>query len=521
MPSPVAWVDQHAATKLLLSGWKPLVTCSVSGVALALAHEHEWLFAAALLAVATFLVIAATSKRRLFGAALGLVFGLSCFGTGLSWLFGLLNAREAPLAATLLPTVLIVALSAPMALVGACVSGPERGRTRRLLLVGPALWIVSDWLRHQGDVAFPWFSVGYAQVPISPLAGYAPMGGVLLVGFTTVLTSALLAVAVFRRDLRLHILAGVALLLALGILIQQIPFTAPAGEPVRIAVLQGNIGALKFEPEVKSLTLTRYESLIRSSRADVMVLPESALPLPANALGSYLGALRRHARNREVDVLVGAFEIDAHTRRRFSSAIGLGRSGNQIYRKRQLVPFGEFVPWAAALYETVQRVPFADTARGAAEQPLPVLGNGRVAIAICYDDAFGERMREDAAAAGWIANLSNDGWGASHAVQRQHARIAQARALEFGRPFLRAADTGRSGLINEWGRWVGSLPLDEVGALEADVMPRSGATPYARWGDRLSLVLCMIALVAFAGSAAHQGLRDSNWSIHAHQRLRR
>ena len=71
-----------------------------------------------------------------------------------------------------------------------------------IAVVAPAMWIAFDWLRHQGEVAFPWFSVGYSQVAASPLAGYAPLGGVLLMGFVTVLIGALLAVAVLRRDLR-------------------------------------------------------------------------------------------------------------------------------------------------------------------------------------------------------------------------------------------------------------------------------------------------------------------------------
>lgn len=505
MPAPaVARFAQHRAASNLRAV-KALTVCCASGIALAFAHEYEWLFALALVAIAGFLSASATSRRRSLGAVLGFVFGLSCFATGLPWLFGLLSHGEAPLAAVLLPTTLIVALSAPMALVGACVAGPERGRVRRLLLLAPAVWIGCDWLRHQGEAAFPWFSVGYAQIPLSPLAGYAPIGGVLLVGFVAVLVSAMMAIAVFQRELRFAMLAAVISLFALGAATQLIPLTAPAGEPLRIAVLQGNIGAMKFEAEVRARTLARYESLIRSSRADVMLLPESALPLPANAHAGYLGAMRKHAHNRQIDVLLGAFEIDVDTGQRYSSAIGLGRSGDQIYRKRHLVPFGEFVPWAATLYETVQRVPFADTARGAAQQSLPVLGNGRVAIAICYDDAFGERMGPEAAAAGWIANLSNESWGDSHAMQRQHARMAQARALEFGRPLLRAADTGLTGLIDERGRWVDSLPLDEVGALEADVQPRAGATPYVWLGDRAALVTCFVALLAaVASSFAHR-----------------
>ena len=496
-----AWADQHATARRIETDWRSalvsFIASCVAGIALAFSHEYEALFPLALVAIAGFLGVASIARRRAFGFVLGFVFGVSCFGTGLPWLFDLLDRREAPLAAWLLPALLIAALSVPTAVVGVCVAGQKQSRARRVLLIAPAMWIAFDWLRHQGEVAFPWFSVGYSQVAASPLAGYAPLGGVLLMGFVTVLIGALLAVAVLRRDLRSCTLTTAVALLAIGAGLQHIVWTTASNASLRIAVLQGNIGAShKFDATALSRTLSRYESLIRSSRADIMLLSESALPLPAHALGGYLGALRKHARESGTDVLLGAFEIDPDSGQRYSSAINLGPSGTQIYRKRHLVPFGDYVPWAAELYGTVQRIPFSDTARGAAEQPLPLLGDGRVAIAICYDDAFGERMRADAAAAGWIANLSNDSWADSLSMQRQHARMAQARALEFGRPLLRAADTGKSGLIDERGRWVDSLPLNEVGALEAQVVPRSGVTPYAWWGDRAALVMCLFALMA-------------------------
>jgi apolipoprotein N-acyltransferase len=497
----VARLGPHAVARHAGRDWRDalgsLTISCAAGVALALSHAYESLFALALLAIAAFLGVASVKSHRGFGFVLGFAFGVSCFAAGIPWLFSLLDQREAPLAAVLLPALLIGALSVPTAIVGACLAGTARSRVTRLLLAAPAMWVVFDWLRHQGDVAFPWFSVGYSQIADSPLAGYAPLGGVLLVGFVTVLVGGLIAVAVSRRDLRNRAAIAAVALFVLGAGLQHVRWTAASGTPLRVAVLQGNIGAAaKFDLGALSRTLARYESLIRSSQADVMLLPESALPLPAHALGGYLGALRKHAEASGIDVLLGAFEFDPGTGQRYSSAISLGTSGTQIYRKRHLVPFGDYVPWGAALYGSIQRIPFADTARGAADQPVPLLGAGRVAIAICYDDAFGSRMRADAAAAGWIANLSNDSWSGSRAMQRQHARMAQTRALEIGRPLLRAADTGQSGLIDERGRWVDSLPLNEVGALEARVVPRSGRTPYAWWGDRGALVVCLFALLA-------------------------
>jgi apolipoprotein N-acyltransferase len=121
---------------------------------------------------------------------------------------------------------------------------------------------------------------------------------------------------------------------------------------------------------------------------------------------------------------------------------------------------------------------------------------------------FGERMRTDAAAAGWIANVGNDSWGESRTMQRQHARMAQARSLEFGRPQLRASNTGKSGLIDERGQWVDSVPLNEVGVLEAQIVPHTGMTPYAWWGDRAALVACLLALLAaLAGRATSADLK--------------
>ena len=212
-PMTCTAASEHAIKRAGTAARFSLVSLAVSclaGVALALAHGYEWLFALALIAIATFVGAASLARRRSFGFVLGFVFGLSCFGAGVPWLFNLLDHREAPLAALLLPALLIAALGMPTAVIGACLAGPIQGRAHRLLFVAPALWIGFEWLRHQSDVAFPWLSIGYSQVAHSPLAGYAPVGGVLLTGFVTVMVAALLTVAAQRTDLRRHALLAAA-----------------------------------------------------------------------------------------------------------------------------------------------------------------------------------------------------------------------------------------------------------------------------------------------------------------------
>jgi apolipoprotein N-acyltransferase len=171
----------------------------------------------------------------------------------------------------------------------------------------------------------------------------------------------------------------------------------------------------------------------------------------------------------------------------------------QFYRKNHLVPFGETIPLKPAIgwfIRSVLAIPLADQARGGATQPPLSVAGARVAVDICYEDAFGSELRYAARDAQLLVNVTNDAWYGRSIAAEQHNQIAAMRALELGRPMLRATNTGITSAIGEDGRETARLPWFTTGVLEVGVTGRSGETPYLRAGDLAVLVLCAVLIVA-------------------------
>ena len=455
----------------------------------------------------------AESPRR--AAALGWWFGLGFFVTGVSWVYVSLHtfgAMPAPLAA--LFTLLFCAYLALFpAATGYCVSIARGPSWVKLLLVAPGVWTLTEWVRGWLFTGFPWIGLGYSQVPTSPLAGYAPLAGTYGVTLLVVLSAGLLVVLIPRlrqsaRDEprgRPRWAGALLLLVALwltGFALHQIRWTQPAGEPVTVALLQGNIPQeIKWTAEGLSATLRRYRDLALASDARLIVFPETALPLFLRDVpADYLATIADHARRNGGDALIGVPEL-LPTGDYYNSVISIGAAPTQVYRKVHLVPFGEFIPLRPLLgwIVSVLAIPLQDFSRGSIDQqPLAVAGQ-RVALNVCYEDAFGEEIIRQLPAATVLVNVSNVAWFGRSIAPRQHLQISQARALETGRYMLRATNTGMTGVIDTRGRAANVGPQFETAAVRAVVQGYSGATPYVRWGNALALgvalAMCSAALI--------------------------
>ena len=185
--------------------------------------------------------------------------------------------------------------------------------------------------------------------------------------------------------------------------------------------------------------------------------------------------------------------------RYYNTVVALGTSPLQFYRKNHLVPFGETIPLKPLVgwfIRSVLSIPLADQARGGPEQPALSVAGERVAVDICYEDAFGAELRYGARDASLLVNVTNDAWYGRSIAAEQHNQIAAMRALELGRPMLRATNTGITSAIGEDGRELARLPWFTTGVLEVSVAGRTGDTPYLRAGDIAALALCAVLIVA-------------------------
>ena len=183
----------------------------------------------------------------------------------------------------------------------------------------------------------------------------------------------------------------------------------------------------------------------------------------------------------------------------FNSVVSLGTAAPQRYRKSHLVPFGEFIPLRPVLawIVNVLAIPLQDFSRGRPDQrPLAIAGQ-RVAVNICYEDAFGEEIIRQLPEASLLVNVSNVAWFGRSIAPQQHLQISQARALETGRYMLRATNTGVTAVIDPRGEVVARAQEFTAALVSAEVTGYAGATPYVRWGNYAVLLLC----AALAASA--------------------
>jgi apolipoprotein N-acyltransferase len=436
---------------------------------------------------------------------LGFAWGLGFFLGGVSWVYVSLHtfgAMPAPLAAlsTFLLCVLL-ALCPGLACLAAGAIGTTA--TTRALLAFPAAWTLFEWVRGWYFSGFPWIALGYSQAPASPLAGFAPVLGVYGVTLAAVLSAGFLYLAWSMRRSRgaLAWIAAFALLWSGGAVLKGYEWTQPVGEPISASLIQGNIPQeMKWRDDQVRATLDTYLRLIRSTDSRLVVLPETALPMYLQDVPpDYLAQVAAHARAMGADVLVGLPEYGAGLGEYFNSVISFGASPQQVYRKRHLVPFGEFVPLKPLFGWFVEAVaiPLLDFSRGAIDQRPLAVADQKVAVNICYEDLFGEEIIRQLPEATMLVNASNVAWFGDSLAPAQHLQISQMRALETGRPMLRATNTGMTAVIDPKGRVVAiAKPFTEA-IVRAEVRGYTGATPFVRWGNSAVLVLCG-ALIAAA-----------------------
>ena len=461
----------------------------------------------------------ASSPRA--AAETGFAFGLGLFGAGVSWVYIALETFGGmPTAIAIIATAAMVAyLALWPAIAGYVAVRFTQERSVARIVAATALWTLCEWLRGFLFTGMPWLSVGYAELPGSLLAGYAPVGGVFLVSLTVAVIAAMIALIYDAVVLgqRQRTVAAIAVCVALylgGGALSRFEWTRPDGEPLAVSLVQGNVlQEVKFDPDFREQTFDIYARLVDQSRGRLIVLPESAYPMFSDEVPDrVLLHLVRTAGARGGDLLLGLFTAEAplpgsEEPRYFNTVVTLGSGELQLYRKRHLVPFGEMIPGKAVLgwlIRSVLAIPLADQTPGAATQPPLSVAGTRVAVNICYEDAFGSELIEGARSARILVNVTNDAWYGHSIAAWQHNQISAMRALELGRPMLRATNTGITSAISPDGRVIAFLPWFTPGVLEVTVQGRTGATPYQKAGDWLALGLALIlAGVSFWKARKH------------------
>jgi apolipoprotein N-acyltransferase len=490
-----------------------LVLAALAGALSVLSFEPFGWWPLQFLSLAYFFYQVGVKNSPRYGLLLGWAFGFGWSVAGMHWLY-IAITRFGGLPA-ILGVIAIALLGLYMGLFGAFAGGAASWLRRRwslpvtgfVLLVLPAAWGLSEWLRGWVFTGFPWASSGYAH-NVSPLGGYAPLIGVYGVGVVAALCAGCLAMLTQPKK-RWRNIGLLAAVMAAGIGLKQINWTHEVGQILTVRLLQGDVKQdQKFDTAYLLDIIERYRGMITAAPADLIATPETAIPVtPQQLPDGYLAALNSFAQQTGSHLMIGIPTSDSPSH--YANSVIATGPGTDSFRyrfhKHHLVPFGEFIPPGFRWFTDLMRIPLGDLTRGAALQaPFPVKDQ-LVLPNICYEDAFGEeiaaQLRNAPQPATLLLNVSNLAWYGDSAAIPQHLQISQMRSLETGRPMLRSTNNGATALIDGRGNVVQRLPFYERGVLSVTVRGTAGFTPYIRFGNLgfLLLAALMLAGAWFSG----------------------
>ncbi len=475
----------------LTSRWKVLAAFAAGAVLnLAFAPFEFWPLAI-LAPAALFALIRGIPPRR--AAAIGAAFATGLFSFGTYWLYTSIHKfGQAPIWLTLVLQAALVAIMAVYSALLCYIANRfwlKPGATRHWLVL-PGLWMLLEWVRGWALSGFPWLALGYAFTD-SPLARFAPVLGVYGLSWIAAFLAVALDVALqpSTSARQRWIAACLALVLfTLPLALRQVNYTRPAAAALPVAVVQGAVPQdEKWQNENREATVVKYSHLTAEQAwgARLIVWPEAALPILANDLGDYLQALRAAGRRHGADFAIGLLRYEPDTDHYRNGLLVMSDAGEGWYYKRRLVPFGEFFPVPAFIrsWMRLMSLPYTDMWPGAENQPILRAAGQPLGLTICYEDAYGSEQRGVLREATLLVNVTNNAWYGDSTAPHQHLQIARMRAMEAERYLIRAANDGITAVIGPRGQLVGRLPQFTPGVLRADVVPLSGLTPYARFGN--------------------------------------
>jgi apolipoprotein N-acyltransferase len=392
------------------------------------------------------------------------------------------------------------------------------------VMLAPAAWVATEYVRAHLFGGFPWIPLGSAVVTLLPIAQLASLFGVYGVSWLLATLHACFAVAAITHG-RQRLVAGITALglvtatslwgstrINEGRLIQE-------GTPIKVALVQGNIPQNeKWDPARASEIFERYLRMTReagAAGAEFIIWPESATPFffdedPMSAI-----EVRRTVASIGRPLLFGTDEIERGARDHYyNSAFMLDPAGATaaVYRKMYLVPFGEYVPFGYLLRFVGPLVEAVSAfSPGQRVTMMPVNGH-MVSTAICYEVVYPHLIRQGVLQGSeLLTTITNDAWYGQTSAPHQHFALAAMRAIEQGRYLARAANTGISGIVDPYGRVLARTQLFETTTVIGEVRFLQERTVYARIGDLAAQLAVLLTLLAVGAALWHAQPSPTAW----------
>ena len=440
-------------------------------------------------------------SRSIFEAtAIGFIFGLAFFATGVYWIYySIYTYGHSPLwLAYLIMISLCIVLALFPAVMGLLLRIITLSVWLRWLCLYPSLWVLLEGVRAIIGSGFPWLSLGYSQTN-TMLAGLAPFIGVYGLSWLCVFMGALLFMVYQNKrcSLRIVPLITIGLIYGLGYGSIQIHWGVSKPPALSVALVQGNVTQdLKWDPLRLANNVEHYLNLTENHLGtDFIIWPEAAIPTDIDYIQPTLEHMNVVLKNHKSNLLTGIGDSGGNNQY-YNALILLGQNQG-IYRKRHLVPFGEYLPmqrWLSPLLQYWQ-LPNASLSAGPKTQTELMVNGVHVAPFICYEIIFPGLVRHSLPTAELLVTISDDAWFGDSPALSQHLQMAQMRSIEMARPQLFVSNSGITAIVDYKGDIQRRLAIDKATVLTGSVMPHQGQTPfiyYGSWPVWIMSTLCLL-----------------------------
>ena len=417
---------------------------------------------------------------------------------------------------------------------------PWTKSTNNLLLAFllAAAWAAQEWLRGWVFSGWGWNGLGVALHDTWPLIQIAEFTGIAGLSFMVAFANVILVTTARRLVLeaRTHTtrphfdltltMAAIVGVLTFGLRATQV---SPPTKPLRVAAVQSNVPQnQKFDRQFTRKIFDQFRRLseiaLRSNPPpDLLVWPESSMPGPVLIEPESYKFVMDLAASAESDLLLGT--IDEEKGNVYNAALLISDGGErvQVYRKVHLVPFGEYVPGRhrVPLLARIVGDQIPGDFKAGREYTVFGLTNSDVQVAplICFEDTIGELVRqfvlptEMNPGANLFVDITNDGWFLHSGGSHQHLANAIFRCVETRRPMVRAANTGVTCFINQFGR-ITQMLRDETGStftegvLTGEIMvpTEHELTFYTRHGELFAKSCAYATLIAIIVTIVLRGV---------------
>lgn len=467
------------------------------------------------IAIISLIAFALLLKEQSFKTILwrSFAFGIGFYGAGIHWIYVSIHnfGGASPVLAGFLVFIfacfMAAVFTAPFYIVARWFNRQALG----LIIALPACWLLGEWIRTWLLTGFPWLFLGYAHLN-TPLAGWAPITGVMGISFILVFTAAVVAewiwriksVPAKRSFLITASVCCVAFWIA-GAGLKNITWAEPDTAPIKIGMVQPNIDQstkLSFDQDSTIAALNQLRDLSTDLWSnDWVVWPEAAIPtsLTYHDALPFLEEMNTIASQNDTALFTGVIYEDRDKQKYYNSVAGLGQ-GYGFYHKRRLVPFGEYVPLEDQLRGLIEffNLPTSFIHLGPQDQHGLIAKGVRITPAICYEIVYPDLIAQAAKETQVLLSVNNLGWFLDSIQSKQFLQMAQMRALETGRFLVYSTNNGPSAIIDNHGKIISRSDSFKAQTFTGIIHAVKDWTPFMVYGSGPLVVIATLLLLSLA-----------------------